>query len=60
MKKLLLLGLVLTSLCFAEAATAASTTTTTNQKASPDRHRRHMQRLHHQSQLRVRQNKRSR
>jgi hypothetical protein len=60
MKNLLLLGFVLTGLCFAEAATAAPATTATSQKASPDRHRRHMQRLHHQSQVRVRQNKRSR
>ncbi|WP_460584184.1 hypothetical protein [Hymenobacter arcticus] len=60
MKNLLLLGFVLTGLCFAETATAASSTATASEKASPDRHRRHMQRLHHQSQLRVRQNKRSR
>lgn len=60
MKNLLLLSFLLTGLCFAEATLAAPTATTTSQKASPDRHRRHMQRLHRQSQMRVRQSKRAR
>jgi hypothetical protein len=60
MKNLLLMSFVLTCLFSTEAAMAAPATAAASQKVSPDRHRRHMQRLHRQSQVRVRQNKRSR